>query len=246
MGAPSHYRSNLCDLELGNGVQEVSSWLSHSRIPWHSRASKGAQEGLEFKGHLQRLHHVVYSCHPRLSRLQASGMVLHDLGRGPYDQELQVAALEHPSRFQLISATSPHRNTPAEQPDGAVVTSPISYVWNDLCKSKGVRRLVLKSALFVSCGRYVLTKASSRSAGESCRDGCRFRGREPSSCIQASFPSSSTSPSSTQARCGEGASEEVRAPRLLSTLQKATHVIRRVRPLSFCFFRVAHVFSKGS
>ena len=57
-------------------------------------------------------------------------MVLHDLRRGPYDQELQVSAMEYLVDVPLIPQATPYRYSSTEQLDGVVGTAQVFDVWN--------------------------------------------------------------------------------------------------------------------
>ena len=106
-----------CSPELGNGIQEVSSWVQDYELPWNDETAQGASSGVVQQAPLQCLHHLVHPCQSRCSHIQAQGVVLYDIGRSAHDQKLQVAAMEYSLDVPFLSSPSPNWHPAAKQFD---------------------------------------------------------------------------------------------------------------------------------
>lgn len=97
--------ANQCVVELGNGIQKVSTRFQSSQLSRWNQASEGTATGLDGQVSLQRVHHILHVGQQGSTHFQTKAVVLHDFGRGPHDQELSIAALEYLADVSLLSTT---------------------------------------------------------------------------------------------------------------------------------------------
>ena len=70
--------SNKRVVELGNGIQEISSWFQDPELSWLHETAEGTPTRLERQVQLQRLHNIIHPREQRFSYFQEEGLVLHD------------------------------------------------------------------------------------------------------------------------------------------------------------------------
>ena len=106
MGSAFDHRPYERHPKLGNGVQEVPPRLQSPQLLRQPKTQKRASKRVERQVSLQCLHNLVCARPQGRGNLEEEAMVLHDLGRGSYDQKLQEPAMDDASgdkKFQEVT-----------------------------------------------------------------------------------------------------------------------------------------------
>ncbi|GCC43252.1 hypothetical protein chiPu_0026947, partial [Chiloscyllium punctatum] len=93
LGSPPDHRAHECDAQLGDGVQTLVPLLQDPHLLRCAEGAETQTPGLDQAKCLPRLYHLVQTGAPGSPSVPPQKLEIHDPGRGPEHQKLQVPTL---------------------------------------------------------------------------------------------------------------------------------------------------------